>query len=130
MDDLLTISHDPVSLVQRSKAGTYKSQIAKLQDEIGLTNEEMATALQISTRAYVNYDDSELLKQRISEKALALAQLYARGFEVMGKERFLRWMNKELIIFGNKKAKALLDTHFGIQILLNELGRIEYGVLA
>jgi uncharacterized protein (DUF2384 family) len=130
MDNLLTISHDPVSLIQRCKDGALKSEVANLQDEISLTNEEMAGALQISTRAYVNYDDDEVLKPRIVERALALAQLYARGFEVMGKERFLRWMNKELIIFGNKKAKALLDTQFGIQILLNELGRIEYGVLA
>lgn len=130
MDKLLSISHDPISLIKRSKEGVYKSQIAHLQEQIGLTNDEMSNALQISTRAYINYNDSELMKQRIAERALTLAQLYARGFEVMGREKFLRWMNKELIIFGNQKAKALIDTFFGVQILLNEIGRIEYGVLA
>ena len=130
MDNLLTISYDPVSLIQRTKSGISKAELALLQDEIKLTNDEMADALQISTRALLNYKDADILKQRISEKLLSLAQLYARGFEVMGKERFLRWMDQELIIFNNKKAKSLLDTHFGIQILVNELGRIEYGVLA
>jgi uncharacterized protein (DUF2384 family) len=62
---------------------------------------------------------------------LAIAQLYARGFEVWkDKGRFLRWMDQELIVFGGMRGKDLLDTHFGIQLLLDELSRIEYGVLS
>lgn len=130
MNNLLTIPFDPVSLINRSKEGIQKSELLALQNEIQLNNEELAHALQISVRALLGYDYAEQLKVRIAERALALAQLYARGFEVMGKERFLRWMDKEFIVLGNKKGKVLLDTHFGIQLLLDELGRIEHGVLA
>ncbi|MEK6482510.1 antitoxin Xre/MbcA/ParS toxin-binding domain-containing protein [Catalinimonas sp. 4WD22] len=130
MNNLLTVPFDPVSLITQSKKGIQKSELLALQNEIHLTNEELAHALQISTRALLGYDYAEQLKVRIAERALALAQLYARGFEVMGKERFLRWMSKEHVALGQMKAKELLDTHFGIQLLLDELGRIEHGVLA
>jgi putative toxin-antitoxin system antitoxin component (TIGR02293 family) len=130
MENLLTIPHDPVSLIKRSESGIPKSAVISFQHEVGLSNEELADALQISVRAFLGYDNADILKQRVSERVLLLANLYKRGFEVMGKERFLRWMNKELIVFGNSKAKTMLKSIFGIQILLDELGRIEHGVLA
>jgi putative toxin-antitoxin system antitoxin component (TIGR02293 family) len=131
MENLLAISHDPVTLIMRAKAGVLKSELVELQKQTGLTNEELADALQISLRALLGYEADEVLKTRISERVLAIAQLYARGFEVWKeKKRFLRWMDQELIVFGGKKGKDLLDTHFGINLLLDELSRIEYGVLA
>lgn len=77
-----------------------------------------------------NYESSELLRASVSERAIALAQLYARGFEFMGKERFLRWMNRQHVSLGRKRPIDLLDTHFGMVLIGDELGRIEHGVLA
>ena len=58
-------------------------------------------------------------------------RLYDRGREVFGSlERFEQWMNTVLIPFGNKKPKEFLDTADGVNIILDELGRIEHGVLA
>ena len=77
-----------------------------------------------------NYESSELLRASVSERAIALAQLYARGFEFMGEERFLRWMNRQHVSLGRKRPVDLLDTHFGMVLIGDELGRIEHGVLA
>ncbi len=130
MDNLLTIPHDIISLIKQTKAGIQKAQLLALQHEMQLSMEELALALHITPRALHGYKSSDLLKPRITERALALAQLYARGFELMDKERFIRWMDQVHIALGKKKPKELLDTHFGIQLLLDELGRIEQGVLA
>lgn len=130
MINLLSIPHDVTSLIAQAKEGIQKAQLLALQQEIQLSTDELAAALQITPRALHGYDPADQLKLRIAERALALAQLYARGFEVMGKERFIRWMDQEHIALGKKKPKQLLDTHFGIQLLLEELGRIEHGVLA
>lgn len=131
MENLLLISHNPVALIKRAKAGVLKSEVLELQKQVNLTNEELAEALQISLRALLGYQADEVLKTRIAERVLAIAQLYARGFEVWkDKGRFLRWMDQELIVFGGMRGKDLLDTHFGIQLLLDELSRIEYGVLS
>lgn len=130
MLNLLTIPHDISSLIEQAKAGIQKAELLALQHAIQLSTDELAAALHITPRALHGYDPADLLKPRVAERALALAQLYARGFEVMGKERFIRWMDQEHIALGKKKPKQLLDTHFGIQLLLDELGRIEHGVLA
>ncbi len=130
MVDLLSIPHDVASLIVQAREGIQKTQLLALQQEIQLSTSELAAALHITPRALHGYASADWLKLRISERALALAQLYARGFEIMGKERFIRWMDQEHIALGKKKPKQLLDTHFGIQLLLDELGRIEHGVLA
>lgn len=131
MVDLLSIPHDDMmSLIEQARQGIQKAQLLALQQEIQLHTDELATALHITPRALHGYDPADLLKPRIAERALALAQLYARGFELMGKEKFIRWMDQEHIALGKKKPKQLLDTHFGIHLLLDELGRIEHGVLA
>jgi len=60
-----------------------------------------------------------------------MAKLYSRGEEVFGNmEKFREWMNTVLLPFGNKKPKEFLDTSLGIRMILDELGRIEHGILA
>jgi putative toxin-antitoxin system antitoxin component (TIGR02293 family) len=127
---LLLVSHDPAALIQHSRNGICKSELLALQEEIKLTTGEIQHILHINNNTLNSYKNSDLLNQDTSERILLLAQLYARGFQIMGKERFLRWMDKNLIVFGNQKAKNLLDTFFGFQHLYDELGRIEHGVLA
>ena len=128
--DLLTIPSDPMSLIERSKNGVTKSEIKKLQLKAQLTGDQLANILHITSRALQKYESSYVLKPRESEKAIAVAQLYARGFEFMGEERFLRWMNREHVSLGRRRPVDLLDTHFGIMLITDELGRIEHGVLA
>ena len=66
-----------------------------------------------------------------SEKALEITQLYSRGEEVFGSLiLFEKWMDTSTAALGNKKPKAFLDTSLGIEILMEELGRIEHGIFA
>jgi uncharacterized protein (DUF2384 family) len=39
-------------------------------------------------------------------------------------------MNSTVMALGNIKPKELLDTSLGIEILMNELGKIEHGIFA
>ena len=58
-------------------------------------------------------------------------QLNNRGTEVFGSlDQFEQWMDTVLIPFGNKKPKEFLGTPDGLNMILDELGRIEHGVLA
>ncbi len=53
------------------------------------------------------------------------------GIEVFGKQdNFNVWLNTKNIALGGIKPKELLDSSFGIQILKDELTRIEQGILA
>lgn len=53
------------------------------------------------------------------------------GIEVFGnQDKFNRWLNIKMLLGVGIKPKSLLDSSFGIQMLKNELSRIEYGILA
>ena len=66
-----------------------------------------------------------------SEKILEIVLLYKKGVEVFGNaEKFNSWLEAENIALGGVKPKSLLDSSFGINLLKDEFGRIEYGILA
>lgn len=130
MENLLLISNDLTSLIRKARSGILKDELQALQSEIKLDDEELAFALQLENVLWKDSLHDGKLNLQISERALMLAQLYVNGFAIMGKEKFLHWMDKEHIAIGRIKPKEYLDTYFGIDFLLQELRRIEHGVLA
>ncbi len=66
-----------------------------------------------------------------SEKILELTMLFSYGISVFGdKANFETWLESINIALGSVKPKDLLDTNYGINLLKDELTRIEHGVLA
>jgi putative toxin-antitoxin system antitoxin component (TIGR02293 family) len=113
------------------RAGIPKQAMNHLMEIADLTLTEMAAITHTSDRTLRRYSAHERLSQEQSERMIELAKLYGRGEEVFGNmERFRNWMDTILLPFGNKKPKAFLDTSMGIQMIMDELGRIEHGVLA
>jgi len=46
------------------------------------------------------------------------------------KASFDQWLNLNSIALGGRKPKDLLDSTFGVEVVKDELNRIEYGILA
>ena len=65
----------------------------------------------------------------VTEKVLEIEEVYRNGLEAFG-ESFHQWMSTENIALGGVTPKNLLNNSFGIRLLLDEIGRLEYGVLA
>lgn len=66
-----------------------------------------------------------------SEKILQITLLYNMGIEVFGdKEKFNAWLDTSNLGLGGLKPKEMLDNSFGIDLIKDELTRIEHGVLA
>ena len=66
-----------------------------------------------------------------SAQLLEILLVLRRGLEVFEDEdSFLRWLSAKSIALGGVAPKELLDNSFGIQLVRDELGRIEYGILA
>ena len=57
--------------------------------------------------------------------------LHSKGEEVFGsRENFSTWLQTENLALGNIIPRDLLKNSFGINLLMDELVRIEHGVLA
>jgi len=73
-----------------------------------------------------------LAKYRVvSEQILQIAEVAARGVEVFGdRDRFLSWIKQPNSGLGNRTPTTLLGSRFGTEMVLDELGRIEHGVVS
>lgn len=124
-------SSDEHDLIALSRQGITKTQLSQLREFTGLEPDELAAFLHVTSRTLQNYRGAKVLKPNISERALSIGRVYAKGFDVFGdRDNFISWMDTPNVVLGNSKPKQLLDTVFGIQMLLDELIRIEHGVLA
>lgn len=113
------------------RGGLTRGSLDVLMEKTGLTIYELADILEMTDRTLRRYEANEVLNKRLSERALEIAKLYSRGEDVFGdRESFGQWMQAEIPALGHRIPKSFLDTSLGIQMLMDELGRIEHGVFA
>lgn len=93
---------------------------------------EWSTFLHLSERTMQRYQrEKRTFDSLQSEKILEIVLLYKKGIEVFGNaDKFNSWLETENLVLGKIKPKMLFDNSFGINLLKDELIRIEYGVLA
>lgn len=93
---------------------------------------EWSVFLGISERTLQRYKKEKKKFDRAqSERIIEIALLMQKGIEVFGDEsKFRIWMESTIPALGGIKPKALLDSNFGIQLLNDQLTRIEYGIFA
>jgi putative toxin-antitoxin system antitoxin component (TIGR02293 family) len=123
--------NDTIEIV---RAGIPRAAITRLAEESSLSGKELARFLQISERTLQRYIDEKSIEGKnldssTSEKLILIAKMFARGYEVFGdRQMFKDWLQSEITAFGGKQPITLLDTSIGIQVIMDELGRIEHGV--
>jgi putative toxin-antitoxin system antitoxin component (TIGR02293 family) len=93
---------------------------------------EWSGILDLSERTLQRYKkDKRAFDTLQSEKIVQVTLLIRYGREVFGDEKkFNLWLNAENLSLGNVRPKELLDSSFGIDLLKDELTRIEHGILA
>lgn len=113
------------------RKGIKKHTLFHLMDEADFSNSEMAAILKLAASELSRKKGNETLTQDQSEKALLIAKLYTEGEAFFGSIAvFNQWMNSAVKAFGGKKPKEYLDTISGIQLIMNEIGRIQHGVFS
>lgn len=66
-----------------------------------------------------------------SERLVRLARALAQATAILGsREKARRWLQKPNRALGGESPITMLDTDVGAQAVLDELGRIDYGVFA
>ncbi|WP_316804014.1 antitoxin Xre/MbcA/ParS toxin-binding domain-containing protein [Pedobacter nototheniae] len=118
-------------LLNLARKGISKKALIALAKQISLTLEEIAGILHISERTLQRYTPSTLVKTDSADRAIELARLYERGIDVLGDAKsFNIWMRSPNKALNNEVPLNLLDTSIGFDMILQILGRIEYGVVS
>jgi putative toxin-antitoxin system antitoxin component (TIGR02293 family) len=117
--------------IQCIREGVPKVALDNLVVATGISTLEMAEIVRTSDRTLRRYSPKQKLNAEQSERVIELAKIYSRGEEVFGTlDAFKEWMNSTVMALGNKRPKEFLDTSMGIEMLMDELGRIEHGIFA
>lgn len=120
---------DEMDLIDLIEQGLTKESAIHLAKALSITNKRLAELLPISKRTLERYHAKKHLDRATSQQLISLARLTARGFEVFGDQgKFVEWMNAPCTALGERTPISLITTQIGIEMALDELGRIEHGV--
>lgn len=108
--------------------------VKQLHDILKFTNISTHTLLEItsfSSQQINKQNENEILPTELSVQLIQIVELYTKGYELFeDKQKFRQWMDTNIPGLGNSQPKSLLDTTFGIQLIINELGRLEHGIIS
>ena len=120
------VSYATGSFYQLSAQNISKNYIKRVLLLSQLTVLELINIIPVSIDTYKRKSN---FNPSVTEKVLEIEEVYRKGIEAFG-DSFHQWMITENIALGSVAPKTLLINSFGIRLLLDEIGRLEYGVLA
>jgi putative toxin-antitoxin system antitoxin component (TIGR02293 family) len=122
----------PLQKVAIIKKGLPLNALAFFLNASGLSKLELASILQVSVRTLQRYQPQDPLPPAVSEKLLALNDLYQAGARALGgsAKQTTQWLKEPCPALGNRLPLSLLDTYAGTSEVQNVLGRLEHGVYA
>ena len=120
-----------IDLIELSNKGVTLDALRHLAKFLSFTISQMAALLPVTERTIQRYTTKKHFNRVISEQILQIAEVAAKGAEVFeDKDKFLSWMNHPCKALANKTPLSLLNSRFGAEMVLDELGRLEHGVFA
>ncbi len=130
--DVLSLQEPTVAygmeLVTAARKGIRRRDFVGFAKRI---NQSVQSLAKVIPASYSSLSKKEIYNQETSERILEIVRVYACGQEVFGSiEKFNDWMFKKSVIFDQQRPFDLLDTSFGIELVLQEIGRIDHGVFA
>ena len=122
-----------LSIVRSANQGVNSMIFTELVEISGINRNFLAEEVfDVSLKTMLRYQkEKKKLNPRNSEIALKLLNLLNRGMEIFGSmDTFISWLNKPAIGLGEQIPIKLMNTNTGIDLIEEELIRIEFGALA
>ena len=122
---------NPMVAVMMAHKGMPSSSFNDVSRLFG-RQERLAELLNVSVKTMQRYQkEDKILNPINSEMILTIIALFKLGLEVFGlKKAFINWLDKPAFGLGDIRPFDLMKTSDGIDLVKDELIRIEYGDLA
>ena len=123
--------HSEMDLYEIGKEGLPKMALVNLAKSINMSILSLSQILNVTERTLQRKKDLDLLNESVSEQIIQIAEVYSRGEDVFNDiDNFQIWLDTPSTALGKRKPFELMSSHYGAQMVLDELGRIEYGVFS
>jgi putative toxin-antitoxin system antitoxin component (TIGR02293 family) len=116
--------------INRIRTGLPCSAVTTLAKKIDVPQKEIAAWLHTTTRTIQRtMEANNLLSLDLSDRVAQLIRVYCRCRDVFRDDKKVSdWLKAPNYALGNIPPISLLDTIPGMEVVLDELGRIEHGV--
>jgi putative toxin-antitoxin system antitoxin component (TIGR02293 family) len=122
---------NPLDLVELGGKGVSKGAVSRLAKHLSIGLQEMAPLLSVNLRTIQRYNSEKVFNRSVSERVLRIALVVSKGEEIFGSsDQFNIWLKEPNRAVADKKPLDLLISDFGIDLVLEELGRIEHGIIS
>lgn len=127
-------SEDPMTIIRITRAGLPNKSIRSLAAALDLRSVDMAEILSISSRTIQRYEEKgpgEPLTAEVSDHMVQVSKVLAKATEVFEDAALAKeWLKEPIPALGGRTPLSLLDTSTGIELVMTELVRTEYGVFS
>ncbi len=122
----------PFSVISSSRQGVLRSEVDTVAALVGLTDKEMAYALNMTPRNLHRLKDDQRFSTDASERLLLLKNLLLHALDTFEgrKATVLQWLRTPIRELANQTPLQLLDTVTGFGLVDDVLGRLDYGLPA
>jgi len=118
-----------LQLHDAAEGGLQVLVIEALSKNLQASREELLAALAVSARTLSRRQKEGVLSPEESDRALRLARVAAQAEEVLGgREEAVNWLHRSNRSLGGHKPLELVRTDAGAELVVDVLGRLEYGV--
>jgi len=119
-------------MIRLTREGISYAEFEFMAEKSAFTLDQWRQFLHVSERTLQRYKkDNKNFEPLRTEKILELLLLQKYSRHVFDtQEHFIAWLHANCLALGNIPPISLLDSSFGIQIVKDELGRIEHGIFA
>lgn len=123
---------DKMLIIEAIRVGIPYSLFAVIQHYTPFSESDWANFLDISTKSLQRYkQSSKQFKPNQSEKIIEMAEVTNVGLDVFGDmQKFKLWLDTPSFALGNLKPMDLIKDSYGKELVISELTRINYGLLA
>ncbi len=132
LTDLVDNTHNSpqarLQIIHAARNGVTRADLKRFSMRVALPLTKIS---EIVPASYSTLAKKDHYDKEVSERLFEIAEVFSKGFEVFGDERkFTRWLYKSNASMGGNIPFSLLDTSYGVKLVINEIERIDYGIFS
>lgn len=96
-----------------------------------LTQKQVARMIHVSERTLQRNTPEKPMDSASSERLIELTRFFHKGIRVFGDQsKFTAWLHRPNVSLNNQLPLVLIETNLGMDLVVDELLKIEHGVFA